>query len=184
MRVEEINAFLRKNVEPFPPVAPYGERYRASATLTDGLRLPCVVFESASRYVDLAIKRFEDTRGKKELNTTTDYRAIVRNFVATGNTLNDYDIREVGLSPFAIPLARTREIKGETSMGWTDFYATMSDGAEFRFGTTFLIEFFEMPEGYTANDIQKITPAVRGDAPRIENIYRERPFFTCYINGI
>jgi len=184
MRVEEITAWLRKNVEPLPPVAPYGERYRASATLTDGLHLPCVVFESASRYVDLAINRFEDTREKKELNIMMDYRAIVRNFVATGNTLNDYDIREVGLSPFAIPLARAREISGETSMGWTEFYATMRDGSEFRFGTTFLIEFFEMPEGYTANDIQNITPAVRGETPRIERIYRERPFFTCYIDGI
>jgi hypothetical protein len=96
-----------------------------------------------------------------------DYRSIVRNFVATGNTINDYDIREVGLSSFAIPLARTREIKGETSMSWTEFYATMQDGAEFRFGTTFLIEFFEMPDGYTANDIQKITPAVRGQTPRM-----------------
>jgi hypothetical protein len=38
----------------------------------------------------------------------------------------------------------------------------MRDGSEFRFATTFLIEFFEMPDGYTANDIQKITPAVRG----------------------
>jgi hypothetical protein len=34
MRVEEITAFLRENVEPFPPVAPYGDRYRASATNT------------------------------------------------------------------------------------------------------------------------------------------------------
>jgi hypothetical protein len=69
-------------------------------------------------------------------------------------------------------------------MSWTEFYATMRDGAEFRFGTTYLIEFFEMPDEYTAADIEKITPAVRGEKPRIEKIYRERPFFTCYIDGI
>jgi len=184
MRTEEIAAFLRENIEPFPSNPPYGERYRVSATLKDGLHLPCVVFESASKYVDLAIKRFDHTRGKKDLNIMMDYRAIVRNFVATGNTINDYDIREVGFSQFAIPLPRTREINGETSMSWTEFYATMRDGAEYRFGTTFLIEFFEMPKGYTANDIQKIIPAVRGEKPRTEKIYRERPFFTCFIDGI
>jgi hypothetical protein len=184
MRIGEIIAFLRENIEPLPLNPPYGERYRASATLKDRLHLPCVVFESAARHVDLAIKRFDDTRGKNDLNVMMDYRAIVRNFVASGNTVDDYDIREIGLSPFAIPLARTREINGETSMGWTEFYATMRDGGEFRFGTTFLIEFFEMPEGYTANDIEKIIPAARGEKPRIEKIYRERPFFTCFIDGI
>ncbi len=73
--------------------------------------------------------------------------------------MNDYDIRELAPSPFAIPLARMREIKGETSMSWTAFTAAMSDGAEFRFGTTFLTEFFDMPPGYTATNIAKITPA-------------------------
>jgi hypothetical protein len=179
MRTEEISEFLRKHVEPLP-----GERYRVSATLKDGLHLPCVVFESASRYVDLAIKRFDETRRDKSLNIMMDYRAIVRSFVATGNTVNEYDVHEVSVSPFAIPLARAREIGGETSMSWTEFYATMTDGTEFRFGTSYLIEFFAMPDGYTANDIQKVVPAVRGEKPHIEKIYRERPFFTCYIDGI
>jgi hypothetical protein len=184
MSTEEIVEFLLKNVEPLPPNPPDGKRYRASATLKDGLHLPCVVFESASRVVDLAIKRFDETRRDKSLNIMMDYRAIVRTFVTSGNTVNDYDIREVGISPFAIPLAQAREIGGETSMSWTEFYAIMRDGAEFRFGTTFLMEFFEMPDGYTANDIQRIVPAVRGETPRYEKIHRERPFFTCYIDGI
>ncbi len=184
MRNEEIIKFIRKNIEPLPPNPPYGERYRASVTLKDGLLLPCVVFESASRYVDLALKRFDETRRDKSLNIMMDYRALVRTFVTTGNTVNDFDIHDVGISPFAIPLARAREIGGETSMSWTEFYATMHDGAEFRFGTTFLIEFFDMPNGYTADNIQKIVPAVRGEKPRHEKIYGDRPFFTCYIDGI
>lgn len=76
--------------------------------------------------------------------------------------MNDYDIRELAPSPFAIPLARVREIGGETSMSWTAFTVTRSDGSQFQFGTTFLTEFFEMPPGYSATDITKITPAVRG----------------------
>jgi len=41
-----------------------------------------------------------------------------------------------------------------------------------------------MPPGYTATDIAKIVPAVRGEAPRGEPIYRDRPFFTCYVDGL
>ena len=178
----EIIRFVQQHIEPLPDVPPYGLRYRVSATLVDGTALPCVVIESAERYVDLAIKRFEDTRKSSDLYM--GYRAIVASFVTQGNTVNDYDIRELAPSPFAIPLARIREIKGETSMSWTAFTAAMSDGAEFRFGTTFLTEFFDMPPGYTATDIAKITPAVRGTRPAPGETYlREKPFFTCYIRG-
>ena len=76
------------------------------------------------------------------------------------------------------------EIKGETSMGWTGFSATMADGAEFRFGTAFLTEFFDMPAGYAATDIQKITPAARGTRPDDGPLLREKPFFTCYVRGL
>jgi hypothetical protein len=41
-----------------------------------------------------------------------------------------------------------------------------------------------MPEGYSAVDIKKIIPAIREEKPRLEKIYRERPFFTCYMDGI
>jgi hypothetical protein len=69
-------------------------------------------------------------------------------------------------------------------MSWTEFYATMRDGKEFRFGTTFWVEFFNMPDGYTATDIMKIVPAVRNEKPRTDMIYRDKPFFTCYVDGL
>jgi len=112
------------------------------------------------------------------------YRAIVQSFVTKGGRVNDYDLKEISASPFAIPLVRMREIHGETSMSWTGFYAIMRDGKEFRFGTLFLTEFFDMLTGYTASDITKIVPAVRGEKPRQEKIYREKPFFTCYVDGL
>jgi hypothetical protein len=181
---DDLLAFLVNNVEPLPANPPHGAVYRASVTLKDGLKLPCVAFESASVAADLAIKRFDETRGNNALGPGMDYNAIVRSFVTKGNTVNDYDISEIALSPFAIPLERLREIRGETSMSWTEFYAVMQDGAEFRFGTNYLTEFFCMPDGYTAKEIQTITPAIRGEKPRHESIYRERPFFTCYTEGI
>ena len=182
MRQEDIVAFVRKNVEPWPPCPPYGERFRVAATLTDGAHLPCVVIESASRIVDLAIKRFEETRGSSD--RMMGYRAVVKSFVTKGNAVNDYDLRDLSLSRFAIPMARVLEIGGETSMSWTEFYATMRDGREFRFGTAYFTEFFDMPDGYAASDIQKIVPAIRGEQPRAEKIYREKPFFTCFIDGL
>ena len=74
-----------------------------------------------------------------------------------------------------------REISGETSMSWTQFYATMMDGIEFTFGTTFRTEFFEMPAGYDAGDIIKIRPAARGTARSQHHVYRDMPFFTCFV---
>ena len=181
MNTTDITAFVRE-VEPLPPCPPYGPRYRVSALLTDGTVLPCVVVEGVAPTVDLAIKRFDETRKSKDPHM--GYRGIVKTFVTQGNTVNDYDIASLSLSPHAIPLARMREIGGETSMSWTEFYAQMKDGTEFRFGTTFLTEFFAMPDRYSGDDIVKITPAVRGEKPRHERILRERPFFTCYVEGL
>jgi len=182
MRAEEIVSFVKQHVEPLPAHPPYGERYRVAAILTDDTPLPCVVIESASHTVDLALRRFEETR--KSSDPHMGHRAIVTSFVTKGNTVNHYDLKELAQSSFAIPLSRIREIKGETSMSWTEFYALMKDGAEFRFGTTFLTEFFDMPSGYSGADIVKITPAVRGESPRQERIYRDKPFFTCYVEGL
>ena len=181
MKATEIAAFVR-NMEPLPAYPPYGPRYRVSASLTDGTLLPCVVIEGVEPTVDLAIRRFDETRDAED--RYMGYRGIVKVFVAQGNTVNDYDIASLSPSANAIPLARMREIGGETSMSWTEFYAEMKDGQEYRFGTTYLTEFFAMPDGYTASDIVRIIPAVRGEAPRQERIYRERPFFTCYVEGL
>lgn len=182
MDPEQIVAFVKKLIEPLPAYPPFGERYRVSANLNDGTHLPCVVIESTSRRVDLAIKRFDETRESSD--PYMGYCAIVKTFVTHGNTVNDYDLKELAPSPFAIPVAKGRKIGGETSMSWTEFYAIMRDGQEFRFGTTFLTEFFDMPSGYIATDIVKIIPAVRGESPRQEKIYREKPFFTCYVDGL
>src|SRR5690348_13351107 len=149
------------------------ERYRLAGTLTDGTPLPCIVVESASLTVDLAMKRFEQTKTSDDPHM--GYRAIVRTFVTRGDTVNEYDLRELSISLYAIPLSRMREIKGETSMSWTEFYAIMTNGKEFRFGTRFLTECFDMPLGYSAADIATTLPAVRGEQPRQADIFREKP---------
>jgi hypothetical protein len=180
MNAKEIADFVRRNIEPLPALHPYGERYRVSGILRDGTALPCIVVESASKRIDLALRRFKET--KPPVESRESYLAVVRNFVAVGNRLNDYDLRELSISPHAIPLARLREINGETTMGWTEFTAIMSDGRPFLFGTRFLTEFFDMPQGYSAQNISRIIPAVEGKPSGEQPIYREKPFFTCYID--
>ena len=188
MEPKEIAKFIKGNIAPLPAIEPYGLRYRVSARLNDGTLLPCVVIEPAINLVKLAMRRFEEEKkgGLKAVlrGGKGDYQEIVKSFVASGNRVNFYDIASIKASPFAIPLSRLQEIKGETSMGWTEFYAIMNDGKEYRFGTTYLIEFFDMPPGYSVTDIKKIIPAIRGEEPRQENIHREKPFFTCYIDNI
>lgn len=178
MRAEEIIRFLRNNIEPLT-VGPYCGGYRAMGELTDGTTLPCIIAMSEESRVNLALRRFEEAR-----RDLSQFRSMVTSFVAWGNRVSWYELRELSPSPYAIPVSRLNEIGGETSMAWTEFYATMRDGAEFRFGTTFNQEFFEMPAGYAANDIVKIVPAVRNESPRIARIYNDKPIFSCYVPGL
>ncbi len=139
--------------------------------MIDGTHLPCVVIEGASRTVDLAMKRFEETSLSSD--SYSGHRAIVTSFVTQRNTVNDYDLKELVFNPYTILLSMMEDIKGETSMGGTGFYVKMRDGKEFRFGSTFLMEFFDMPSNYSATDIVKIIPVVRGEK-RKQDMYIEK----------
>ena len=184
--------FARTNLEPMVDLAG-APAYRCSAYLTDGVYLPCVLLASSEAHTALALRRFDETRkdalipklfGGKRFGNGMRYGDIVKNFVITGNRLNHYDVARLEASPYAISLERLSEIEGETSMGWTQFTVEMSDGSLHPFGTTFLTEFFQMPAGFTAKDIVKIHPHP-AHAPRMEGVvYRERPFFTCFLDGL
>jgi hypothetical protein len=161
--------------------------YRCAAYLTDGAYLPCVLVASKSEWVDLAVRRFADTAadkrrifGRRRFGRGFDYKSVVEVFVAGGNRVNSYDIARLEASRYALPLARLREIKGETSMSWTQFVAVMNDGQEFSFGTTFPTEFFNMPDRYTSSDVATIRPHERIDGP----LFRERPYFTCFVDHL
>jgi hypothetical protein len=202
-QTEDIIKFLKDNIEPLENNA-YGPGYRASVYLTDGTFLPCVVFRNSKAVVNLAIRRFKEEQTGKGIfkrSSGLGYYDIVKTFVASGNCINDYDIDRVEKSKFAFPLTIQRQIKGETTMGWTGFAVKMKDGKHFGFGTTFLWEFFQMPEGYSTDDIDEIinhsyvlkTGELRshreGHLSRPDDykdaiIYRERPFFECFIDNL
>ena len=144
--------------------------YRCAAYLLDGTYLPCVQLREESPQVDLAIRRFCET---------SDDRSIVAAFVTGGSRVNAWDIERLEPSPYAIPLDKLRQVKGETSMSWTAFAAVMDDGSEFSFGTSYPLEFFDMPPGYTGKRVASIIPHKSEQQP----VYREKPFFVCFLEG-
>lgn len=202
-QIDEIIKFLINNVAPLNDSA-YGLGYRASVYLTDGTFLPCVIFRNPKTLVDLAIRRFKEEQNGKGIfskNSGLGYTDIVKTFVAKGNCINDYDIERVEKSNYAFPLKIQQQIHGETTMGWTGFAAKMRDGKHFGFGTSFRWEFFQMPDGYSVDDITEIinhsyvlnTGELRShQVPFFKHpedyedavIFRERPFFECYLDNL
>jgi len=172
--------------------------------LKDGTYLPCVIFRNPSTIVKLAVRRFkEESKGNGIFNKASGigYYNIVKSFVTNGNRINEYDIERVEKSKYAYPLAIQKQITGETTMGWTGFAAKMKDGKVFGFGTSFTFEFFSMPEGYSVEDIVEIInhsyvlktgelrshrqgPLTRPEEYKDAVVYRERPYFDCFIDNL
>ncbi|WP_288883796.1 hypothetical protein [Pedobacter panaciterrae] len=202
-QTEEIVKFLKENIEPLEDNT-YGLGYRASVYLTDGTFLPCVIFRSPKTIVNLAIRRFKDEQkgnGIFSKSGGTGYYNIVKGFVTNGNNINYYDIDRVIKSKYSFPLAIQKQIKGETTMGWTGFSAKMKDGSYIGFGTRFNWEFFQMPENYSTDDIveiinhsyvlgtgelryHKVPELIPSEDYKNAVVFRERPFFECYLDEL
>jgi hypothetical protein len=71
----------------------------------------------------------------------------------------------------------------------------MNDKKRFSYGATFHMQFFDLPDGYSFSDIKKIHSGMvhseaEGTLPWTREIhrqiryFRERVFFTCYMDGI
>ena len=198
---EEIIHFLKANIQPYPNSA-YGQGYRASVTLIDGINLPCVIFRNPTQIVDLAERRFKEEQSGKSIFSKSSglgYKEIIKTFITNGNCINHYDIAKINKSSFAFPEITLKKIKGETKMGWTGFVAKMSDGKQFAFGTSFSFEFFNMPDGYHPDDICEIINHSYFDkennlksyheADIYEKfdrtlVYSDRPYFECFIDNL
>lgn len=191
--------FLVNNIEPLPNHI-YGSGYRASVTLKDGTFLPCVIFRNPQKITDLAMKRFDEEKsGKGLFNMPPEdaYRKAVESFVAKGNRLSLHDIAEITGSKNAFPVSILKQIKGETSMGWTGFVVKMKDGNCFGYGTQLTAEFFDLPGGYAAGDIEEIINdsyvnnrgEVKSNNGKADDydasiILREKPYFECFVEGL
>jgi hypothetical protein len=179
----------------------YGPIYRCSLTLEDGAFLPCAVIQSKPRLVDLAKRRIkEEIRGRGRLGGDDPYGQIVSSFVAQGNRVNDYDVLSAAESRYAIPISLLERIEGETVMAWTCWVFRMKDKRVFSFGTSFSMEFFQLPDGYEFSDVEEVINHSYIDPNGVlksveQGLYlpddynpgpmlRERVFFTCAVDGI
>ena len=189
MNPEEVARFVADNVEPLKDTV-LGNRYRVAAHLKDGTYLPCVVLQSRQKQIEVALRRFKQLRWKR-----SQYRAVVESFVCAGSRVADDQLKNVEISPFAWPIELLRNIHREISLGWTAFVAEMKDGTMHSYGTSFNVEFFELPEGYSCSSITKIhSGVVYAKAGGLEKFsmevleriqpYREMAFFTSYLKAL
>ena len=107
----DIIEFLKAEVEPLPDRI-YGNRYRASAYLIDGTYLPCVVFQSKGKQVDLALKRFE-----QEKNQPDQYRMVVEVF--RGNVWTHRRIAWAIYEAFGVSYHENHIPRILDKIGWT-----------------------------------------------------------------
>jgi hypothetical protein len=198
-----IQQFIDEQPEVFPDETE-GDGYRCSVTLKDGTFLPCVMLRESTAIVELAMRRFEEEREGRGLFGKPDmeaYRDIVRHFVTSGNRINGYDVASVEPSRYAFPMTLLQVLEGETTMAWTGFVLEMSDGRLFQYGTSYQVEFFDLPQGYEFSDVAKlhnhsyVNP--QGRLSRLQEgyseepddydpdqSYREKPWFDCYTDGL
>ena len=193
--------FVKEIVNTVEPIQNpiYGPSYRCSLTLKDGTFLPCVLLHSKQRLVELAKRRIKEDMGREAPRDGRDpYTSIVSVFAAEGNRVNDYDVSSASESNYAIPLALSSQIHGETTMGWTGWVFKMKDGKAFSYGSAFNFDFFQLPDSYAFTDVVEVinhsyvdsSGAVRSlHEPglkdyRIESVFRERIFFNCAVEEI
>jgi hypothetical protein len=179
----------------------YGPRYRCALTLKDGTHIPCGVLQSKSKLVELAKRRIkEELSGKGKIGGPDPFGQIVSSFAASGNNVNDYDVASASLSRYAPPLSLLSQIHGETTMAWTGWVFEMRDGKMFAYGSSWTMEFFDLPQGYTFEDVGKVhnhsflsedgelhsleRGAMLPSGYRPDKLLRERIYFTCYLDGI
>ena len=177
---KDIVKFLTENVEPVTDI--YSEKaYRAAAVLKDGTYLPCVMFRKTSDVVGLAMRRFDETRGKK-LHPSVNYESIVKTFMAGRNVIAPFHVDKVEKSPFALPAEFYRQIcaSGETSMSWHQFTAKMRDGKIFSFGSSCDLEFFELQQGSTMDDIVEVSPHKKTGGDYL----KPKIFFDCLLDEL
>ena len=180
----QLNEEVKWLHEQVPPAKDeiFGPNYRAAVYLTDGTFLPCVCFRNPERSVDLAIRRFEQTRDDSSLHKSVNYRSIVKSFTTAGSRLSAWDIARVEKSRFAIPAPLRDRVysAGETRMSWISFVGRMNDDTEHWFGSAFHVEFFEMPIGYSGDQLVEVFPHRQNEG----KCYRDLPFFECALDGL
>jgi hypothetical protein len=136
-------------------------------------------FENVAQLFNSHCAGSRKKRRKGVFRNKNGYEEIVKTFITSGNKVNAYDISTVEKSRYAIPLEILNQIQGETTMSWTGFALEMRDGRYVVFGTTFLFEFFDLPDNYTFDDVVRVHNhsyvSKRGALKALKEGYLESP---------
>jgi hypothetical protein len=162
--------------------------WRCAARLRDGTYLPCVALSHRRKTVDTMLAGLKETLAWEAAHPPkpghvagpTSSRDIIHAAVSMFSRVGAEDIAALEPSRYALPAARLREITSETRMGWTQFIGVMKDGVQLSFGTHWEDAFFDLPDGYTGEDVVRIIPHGSTGGP----VYRDRPYFTCLVDGL
>ena len=113
------------------------------------------------------------------------YTDVINGLLTKSGRIPAKEIGALEPSAYAIPVKLREQIEMETSLGWTRFQGVMKDGSLHEFGTEWRTEFFQMPEGYSASDLIQVMP-VPEESEQHPNVplFRERPSFHCYVDGL
>jgi len=201
-RKESIIRFLKDNIEPYDDEL-YGLCYRASAYLTDGTYLPCVIFrnrESRVNYANKVIRNRQINKWFSSKSVKNSNDRIYEGLVVGDNQISFEDINKVEKCKYAFPCSLLKQI-GEIALFFVrGFVAKMKDGKYVGFRTDARTEFFDMPDEYSGDDIIEIINdcyvyengqiKIRKQKELDDNevfykdadLYREKPFFICYFD--
>lgn len=121
-------------------------------------------------------------------------------FVASGNRVADYDVADATPSRFAPPLSLLSQIHGETTMAWTGWVFRMKDQHLFSYGSSYRMEFLQLPDGYEFSDVEEVINhcfvTSNGSLTKLEQgsllpkdyqrekVFRERAPFFCPVDGV
>ena len=182
---ERIVNWLKREIEPISDFDGNPE-YPCAVILQDDTIMECAVIKSKEVKLHCAIGRVLDA-DLTEIDRTSEWTPlnkidlIMEALVTNNNSINSYNIKSVFKSKFAIPQSIQQQITGETRMSWTQFTGEMDDGNKFNFGTSYHRTFFNMPSGYTSQNLKRIEMHKQIDN---QKIYRERSFFEIFIEHL
>ncbi len=174
--------FLVAEVEPVFQYCTGETSYRAACYLKDGAYFPCVEFKSTDELVYRAVRRLDEARDGK---ISYDYPSVLKSFLTIHNCIHSFHIKSVEHSPYAIPnhhrdiLYKAADaLKVELTWDSMPFVAEMKDGNRFAYWFEEKAEFFEMPVGYNANQINSVFP----NRKLKTQTYSSKISFDCYID--
>ncbi|MGQ3015614.1 MAG: hypothetical protein ACT6QS_18000 [Flavobacteriales bacterium] len=197
----EIVSWLKEYAEPVEDTEG-NLMYAAAVWLRDDTYLPCVLFQNTHIQLDRlrGIPASGKGRGLFSKGKNVDDSYLIRNFLQNDNRIYPETIQRLERSLFAFPDVLRDQIEVRVNSGvlpsW--FSAKMKDGTYLGFETTYEAVFYDLPDGYSADDILEIqnntfvsesgipesVTAAFAYGEKTIALYSPRIFFNCFLSEL